>query len=72
MQQWVYNVEMDIRSLEKIFVFGLKWRNLLVLDNATAHKTSKVKEKKIQRMWYIVVNDTKWANMKISALRHLY
>ena len=36
---------MDISSLEKIFVFGLKWRTLLVLDNATAHKTSKVKQK---------------------------
>ena len=35
---------MDIWNFEKIFIFGLKWRTLLVLDNATTHKTSKVKE----------------------------
>ena len=35
---------MDIWSLEKIYI-DLKRRTLLVLVNATTHKTSKVKEK---------------------------
>ena len=61
MMKWISEV-----WREKIFVFDLKLRTLLVLDNATTHKTSKVKN---QRMWYIVVNDSKWANMKITAFR---
>ena len=31
--------------MEKIFIFNIKWKTLLVLDNATNHKTSKVKDK---------------------------
>ena len=32
-------------SMEKIFIFNLKWKTLLILDNVTTHKTSKVKDK---------------------------
>ena len=37
---------MDIWSFEKIFIFFLlKWSTLLMLDNSTTQKTSKVKDK---------------------------
>ena len=32
-------------SMEKIFIFQLKMKKLLLLDNATTHKTSKIKDK---------------------------
>ena len=32
-------------SMEKILIFNLNLNTLLVLDNATTHKTSKVKDK---------------------------
>ena len=31
--------------MEKIFIFQLKIKALLVLDNVTAHKTSRAKDK---------------------------
>ena len=35
----------DRRHMEEILIFNLKWKTLLVLDNATTHNTNKVKEK---------------------------
>ena len=41
MVKWEHDVEMDIWGLQKIYIFGLKWRTLLVLDNANTHKEVK-------------------------------
>ena len=36
---------MYLEYKEEIFIFNLKWKTLLVLNNATTHKTSKAKDK---------------------------
>ena len=45
MEQLKYYVKMDSTSMQEIFIFGLKWKKLLVVDNASTDKTINVKEK---------------------------
>ena len=57
--------------LTKYSLFGLKWRALLVLDNATSHMTSKVKEKlnECNTSLSMIPSGLTW---EIKAFRHQY
>ena len=62
MEQRKYHVEMDRVHMKEILFFYLKWKTLLVLNNATTHNTNKVKEKIKECETYVlmILSGLKW------------